>query len=73
MPDRGGYWLVASDGGVFSFGDVKFYSPIPGLGIAPDDWVSTFSGAVYAYGDAPYYGGASSLHLNGPIVAATGS
>jgi hypothetical protein len=31
----GGYWLVASDGGIFSFGDAGFYGSIPGLGIAP--------------------------------------
>ena len=24
-PGGGGYWLVASDGGVFSFGDASFY------------------------------------------------
>ena len=24
-PDGGGYWLVASDGGVFTFGDAGFY------------------------------------------------
>ena len=24
-PDGGGYWLVASDGGIFSFGDAVFY------------------------------------------------
>ena len=24
-PDGGGYWLVASDGGIFSFGDATFY------------------------------------------------
>ena len=24
-PDGAGYWLVASDGGVFSFGDAGFY------------------------------------------------
>ncbi len=23
-PDGGGYWLIASDGGVFSFGDARF-------------------------------------------------
>ena len=23
-PDGGGYWLVASDGGIFSFGDAPF-------------------------------------------------
>jgi hypothetical protein len=24
-PDGGGYWLVASDGGIFSYGDAQFY------------------------------------------------
>ena len=24
-PDRRGYWLVASDGGIFSFGEARFY------------------------------------------------
>ena len=24
-PDGDGYWLVASDGGIFSFGDAAFY------------------------------------------------
>ena len=24
-PDGGGYWLVASDGGLFSYGDARFY------------------------------------------------
>ena len=24
-PDGDGYWLVASDGGIFSFGDAKYY------------------------------------------------
>ena len=30
-----GYWLVASDGGIFSYGNAGFYGSIPGLGIAP--------------------------------------
>jgi hypothetical protein len=33
--DDGGYWLVASDGGLFAFGDAGFYNSIPGLGLAP--------------------------------------
>ena len=33
--DRGGYWLDASDGGVFSYGDTQFYGSIPGLGLHP--------------------------------------
>jgi hypothetical protein len=24
IPDGGGYWLVASDGGIFAFGDAAF-------------------------------------------------
>ena len=24
-PDGGGYWLVASDGGIFAFGDASFF------------------------------------------------
>jgi hypothetical protein len=24
-PSGGGYWLVAADGGIFSFGDAQFY------------------------------------------------
>ena len=24
-PDGGGYWLVASDGGIFAYGDAGFY------------------------------------------------
>ena len=37
MPTKndGGYWLDASDGGVFSFGDTQFYGSIPGLGLHP--------------------------------------
>jgi hypothetical protein len=32
---KNGYWLVASDGGVFAFGDAGFVGSIPGLGLAP--------------------------------------
>ena len=40
-PDGKGYWLVASDGGIFTFGDAAFYgseggshlnAPIVGIG-----------------------------------------
>jgi hypothetical protein len=29
-PSTGGYWLVASDGGIFSFGDASFYGSMGG-------------------------------------------
>ena len=44
-PDGGGYWLVASDGGIFAYGDAQFYGstgsihlaqPIVGMAGMPD-------------------------------------
>ncbi|MHB8288655.1 MAG: hypothetical protein ACYDEY_05370, partial [Acidimicrobiales bacterium] len=28
-PNGGGYWEVASDGGIFAFGDAAFYGSVP--------------------------------------------
>jgi hypothetical protein len=68
--DDGGYFMVASDGGVFAFGDAHFAGSCPGIGgcggsavsVMPDHsgngyWVVTSTGNVYAFGDAPYLGG----------------
>jgi hypothetical protein len=65
----GGYFMVASDGGVFAFGDAKFEGSCPGIGgcsgagvaVMPDAtgngyWLVTATGSVYTFGDAPYYG-----------------
>jgi hypothetical protein len=67
--DGGGYFMVASDGGVFAFGDARFAGSCPGIGgcagsavaVMPDAsgngyWVVTSSGAVYGFGDAAFYG-----------------
>jgi len=67
--DDGGYFMVASDGGVFAFGDAKFEGSCPGLGgcsgaavaVAPDAsgkgyWLVTQTGHLYTFGDAPYDG-----------------
>ena len=64
-----GYFMVASDGGVFAFGDAKFAGSCPGIGgcagtavaVMPDHsgngyWLVTTTGDVYAFGDAAYYG-----------------
>jgi len=67
-PDGGGYWLVAADGGIFSFGRATFHgSPAGSLtrqhGVAlarTNDgggyWITTTNGAVVADGDAPNFG-----------------
>ncbi len=67
--DGGGYFMVASDGGVFAFGDAHFAGSCPGIGgcsgaavaVMPDAtgdgyWLVTKSGQVYTFGDAPYLG-----------------
>ncbi len=64
-----GYFMVASDGGVFAFGDAHFAGSCPGIGgcagkavsVMPDAtgmgyWLVTNVGAVYAFGDAAFYG-----------------
>ena len=33
-PDGAGYWLVASDGGIFSYGDARFFGSA-GAHLAP--------------------------------------
>ncbi len=84
--DGDGYWLVGSDGGIFSYGDAGFFgsagalrlnAPIVGMAAAPDGggyWLVARDGGVFNYGDAGFFGSAGALHLNAPIVgmAATG-
>ena len=76
----GGYWLVAADGGVFSFGDAGFHGsaggqalnePVVGMAVTPDGggyWLAAGDGGVFAYGDAAFYGSAGSVMLNKPVV-----
>jgi len=76
-----GYFMVASDGGVFAFGDAKFAGSCPGIGgcsgaavaVMPDHtgngyWLVTTTGHVYAFGDAGYYGAPSPSSV--PVVDA---
>ena len=38
-PDGFGYWLVGSDGSVYSFGDAQYFGSLPGLGVHMSDVV----------------------------------
>jgi hypothetical protein len=79
-PDGGGYWLVASDGGVFSFGDAQFFGstgairlnkPIVGMAVTPDGggyWMVASDGGIFAFGHAGFYGSTGAIHLAQPIV-----
>jgi lysophospholipase L1-like esterase/ribosomal protein L24E len=75
-----GYWEVASDGGVFSFGSAQFYgsmggkplnAPIVGLAAAPGGngyWEVASDGEVTSFGSAQFYGSMGGKPLNAPIV-----
>jgi hypothetical protein len=63
-----GYWMLASDGGVFSFGGAQFYGseggqklnePIVTMADTPDHkgyWLFAADGGVFSFGDAKFYG-----------------
>jgi hypothetical protein len=78
--DGQGYFMVASDGGVFTFGDAQFEGSCPGIGgcsgaavaVVPDAagngyWLVTATGNVYAFGDASSGG---QNPFNAPVVSA---
>jgi hypothetical protein len=79
-PDGGGYWLVASDGGIFAFGDAQFYGstgaihlnkPIVGMAPTADGagyWLVASDGGIFSFGDAAFYGSTGAIRLNQPIV-----
>ena len=75
-----GYWQVAADGGVFTFGGAQFYGstgamrlnqPVVGMAHTPDDggyWLVAADGGVFAFGDAQFRGSTGNIRLNKPIV-----
>jgi hypothetical protein len=75
-----GYWLVGSDGGVFTFGTAPFQGsagnihlnqPIEGMAATPDSggyWLVASDGGVFSYGDARFHGSTGNIVLNKPIV-----
>jgi len=79
-PSGKGYWLVASDGGIFAFGDAAFHGstgaqhlnePIVGMAATADKkgyWLVASDGGIFAFGDASFYGSTGALSLNKPIV-----
>jgi hypothetical protein len=84
LPQATGYWLVASDGGIFAFGDAQFYGstgamtlnkPIVGMTATPDGkgyWLVASDGGIFAFGDAQFYGSTGAVTLNKPIVGLAG-
>jgi hypothetical protein len=78
-----GYWLVASDGGVFTYGTAQFYgsmggkhltSPITGIVATSDGhgyWLVAKDGGIFAFGDAAFDGSMGGKTLAAPVVGMT--
>jgi hypothetical protein len=75
-----GYYLSASDGGIFNFGNLPFCGstggitlnrPVVGMAATKDGggyWEVASDGGIFAFGDAPFYGSTGAIHLNQPVV-----
>jgi hypothetical protein len=75
-----GYWLDATDGGIFTYPNNAFYGstgslvlnkPMVGMAATPDGmgyWLVASDGGIFSYGDALFYGSTGSLVLNKPVV-----
>ncbi len=78
--DGRGYWNVATDGGLFAFGDAGFYGSMGGqplnrsiVGMAATRdgkgyWLVASDGGLFAFGDAGFFGSTGAMTLNRPIV-----
>jgi hypothetical protein len=78
-PSGNGYYMVAADGGVFAFGDARFYGSMGGtrlnapvMSLVPDPdgvgyWLVAFDGGVFAF-QAPFMGSMGSTRLNRPVT-----
>ena len=82
VPIRG-YRLVASDGGIFAFGNQQFCGSTGGIVLnrpivsmartanGGGYWMLASDGGIFNFGNARFYGSAGSLHLAQPFVALT--
>jgi hypothetical protein len=76
----GGYWMVATDGGLFSFCDARFFGstgaihlnrPVVGMAPTPDGggyWLVASDGGIFSFGNARFFGSTGAIALNKPIV-----
>ena len=75
-----GYWLAATDGGIFNFGSACFFGstgatklarPIVGMAATPTGegyWLVASDGGVFAFGDAGFFGSTGNVRLAQPVV-----
>ena len=84
-PTGAGHWVAASDGGVFTAGDARFFgsagnlrlqAPVVAIAATPTGrgyWLAAADGGVFTYGDARFFGSAGNLRLQAPVVGMAAS
>jgi hypothetical protein len=75
--------MVASDGGIFSFGDARFHGstgnihlnqPVVGMAASASGagyWMAASDGGIFAFGDAAFLGSMGGQRLVRPVVGIT--
>ncbi len=75
-----GYWLVANDGGIFSYGTAAFHgstggihldAPMVAMAATTDHggyWTVASDGGIFSFGDAVFHGSTGGIHLVKPMV-----
>src|SRR5205814_4957033 len=76
-----GYWMVASDGGIFNYGGARFFGstgaiklnmPIVGMAATPSGngyWLVASDGGIFSFGDAALPASTAAIKLNKPNTA----
>jgi hypothetical protein len=78
-PERGGYWLVGSDGGLFAFGGAGFYGSMgavklnrPVSAVVPGAagyLMVGEDGGAFSFGDVDFFGSLGGSPPTAPVVA----
>jgi hypothetical protein len=75
-----GYYLMAKDGGVFTYGSAKFFGstgnlrlnqPVFGGATTKSGngyWLVAYDGGIFSFGDAKFFGSTGGMRLNQPIA-----
>jgi hypothetical protein len=75
-----GYWMAASDGGIFNFGDLPFCGSTGGIALAKPIvgvagtsngggyWLVASDGGIFNFGNAAFHGSTGGVRLARPIV-----
>jgi murein DD-endopeptidase MepM/ murein hydrolase activator NlpD len=76
----GGFWTLADDGGVYSYGGAPFHGSMAGqrlnrtiISLTPTStgngyWELAGDGGIFSFGDAVFHGSTGGLRLNQPVV-----